>query len=59
METYKHLQGVELLDTEIKEEYPIHIILGVYILYLIAQMEIRKLFMRSLKNSVIQRYSCG
>lgn len=28
-------------------------------LYLIAQMEIRNLFMRSLKNSVIQCYSCG
>ena len=29
MEKYKHLQGVELLNTESKEEYPIHVILVV------------------------------
>ena len=34
METYKYLQGMELLDTKIKKDYPIHIILGVYMLYL-------------------------
>ena len=28
VEMYKHLQGVDLLGTENKEEYPIHVILG-------------------------------